>query len=198
MLLLISCDVSTVLPAAVPTPVPGAVNTIVALTAQSAASATAAFITPTLTSTPTPLPTKTPTITPSPTPTFLFFLLTPTSEPAPSAAGTGSYTCALTDQTPADGVTIAKGQTFETTWTVKNTGTATWTSSSVDFVFVNGTNFASIKRADLPQSVAPGATIALKLTMKAPSTVNSYTTTWSLEQGSTRFCKVNLSIVVGK
>jgi hypothetical protein len=193
-LLLISCGLPSLLGPAVPPPVPGAVDTIVALTAGAAQTETAAAITPTWTPTFTPSPTRTPTITPSPTPTFLFFLFTPTRE-TPTAAS-GDYQCTLTGQTPADGTTFSKGETFTTTWTVKNTGTVTWDPNTVDFAYVSGTKLASIKLADLPKSVAIGKSIGLKLTMTAPSTSNTYGTTWSLQQGNNKFCKVTLSIVV--
>lgn len=196
-LLLISCDLSTLVGPAVPPPAPGAVNTIVVLTAGAAGTGTAAAIPPTWTPTFTPSPSRTPTITPSPTPTFLFFVFTPTRVSEPATAGApGDYQCSLTDQTPADGATVSKGETFQTIWTVKNTGSVVWDSNTVDFAFVSGTNFASIKLADLPKTVAVGKSIGLKLTMTAPSTASSYQTTWSLRQGSNKFCKVTLSIVV--
>ncbi len=196
-LLLISCDLSTLVGPAAPAPVPGAVNTIVVLTAAAAGTQTAASIPPTWTPTFTPSPSRTPTITPSPTPTFRFFLFTATSVPETAAAGApGDYQCSLTDQTPADGTTFSKGETFQTVWTVKNTGSVVWDTNTVDFAYVSGTKLASIKLADLPKSVAVGKSIGLKLTMTAPSTVNTYQTTWSLQQGNNRFCKVTLSIVV--
>ncbi|HEX8992829.1 MAG TPA: NBR1-Ig-like domain-containing protein [Anaerolineales bacterium] len=196
-LLLISCDLSTLLGPAVPPPVPGAVNTIVVLTAEAAGTQTAAAIPPTWTPTFTPSPTRTPTITPSPTPTFLFFVFTRTSVPQSATAGApGDYQCSLTGQTPADGTTFSKGESFQTTWTVKNTGSVAWDTNTVDFAYVSGTNFASIKLADLPKSVAIGKSIGLRITMTAPSTSGSYQTTWGLQQGNNRFCKVTLSIVV--
>ena len=196
-LLLISCDLSTLVGPTVPPPIPGAVNTIVVLTAGAAGTQTAAAMPPTWTPTFTPSPTRTPTITPSPTPTFLFFVFTPTHVPESATAGApGDYQCSLTNQTPADGTTFSKGETFQTTWTVKNTGSVAWDPNTVDFAFISGTKLASIKLADLPKSIAVGKSIGLKLTMTAPSTANTYQTTWSLQQGTNRFCKVSVSIIV--
>ncbi|MGZ6316632.1 MAG: hypothetical protein ACXWNQ_05175, partial [Anaerolineales bacterium] len=61
----ISCDLSTLVTPAVPTSVPGGVNTIIAQTAEAAATQTALLApSPTQTSTLAPLPTNTPTVTP--------------------------------------------------------------------------------------------------------------------------------------
>ncbi len=195
-ILVISCDVSSLIGLQQPpTPVPGAVNTIVVQTAQAAASQTAAAVPPTLTPTFTPIPTKTPSETPSPTPTFLFFLPTLTRTPtaAPSAS---DFACNLTDQSPPDGSSMSKNETFIATWTVRNTGQATWSSNNVDFVYVQGAKLATVKAADLPKSVSPGGSVKLSLSMVAPNAANTYKTVWTLQQGKNSFCRLTLSIVV--
>jgi hypothetical protein len=86
---LLAC--SSLLAPAAPTPIPGLVETIVAATANAAATQTAYFA-PTATNTPTltPLPTNTPTITPTPTATFVFILFTytPTMTNTPNVTPT--------------------------------------------------------------------------------------------------------------
>ncbi len=185
---------------AAPAPVPGAVNTIVVLTANAASTQTQAALPPTLTPTLTPVPTRTPTQTPSPTVTFIFLLATRTHTPKPATqapAGTpGNFTCILVNQSPADGASFSKNQSFTASWKVQNTGVSTWVASSVDFAYVSGAKLASVKLADLPKDVAPGDTVTLKLPMTAPGSANTYKTVWTLEQGKTAFCKVTLSIVV--
>ena len=181
-----------------PAPVPGAVDTIIAQTAHAAATQTALKVTPTLTPTDTSVPTKTPTVTPSDTPTFLFLLstFTFTPEPATVAAGAGDYACALTAQTPDDGATIGKKQTFSASWTVRNTGTLTWDANNTDFVYVSGAKLTSLKVADLPKSVATGETVTLKLTLEAPNQADTYKTVWILHSGKDDFCRLDITIVV--
>lgn len=182
-------------PQQAPAPAPGAVNTIVVLTAQAAASQTAAALPPTLTPTFTPIPTDTPTETPSPTPTFLFILSTLTKTPT-AAVSSSDFSCNLTDQTPADGSSMSKNATFTATWTVRNTGQATWSSNNVDFVYVQGAKLATVKAADLPKTVSPGGSVKLSLSMVAPNAANTYKTVWTLQQGKTSFCRLTLTIVV--
>ncbi len=191
-----SCDVSTlVVPAPVPTLGPGGINTIVAQTAGAAATQTAALIPPTLTPSMTPTATRTPTVTPSLTPTFLFILATLSKTPTPGPAS-GDLACKLVSQSPDDGATMTKNEVFTVSWKVKNTGASTWDSKAVDFIYLSGTKMASVKAVDLPKSIAEGDTITLKLDMTAPSNSGSYKTAWTLRQGKTEFCKLNINIVV--
>jgi Ig-like domain-containing protein len=181
-----------------PTPVPGAVDTIVAQTAQAAATQTALQAPPTLTPTYTAVPTKTASVTPSPSPTFVFLLAsltntpkTPTFEP-----GSGDFSCQLTAQTPEDGAVMKAKQSFTTSWTVLNTGGSAWDANSTDFVFVSGAKLSPLKAADLPQTVASGESTTLKLSMQAPNSADTYKTVWTLHNGKNTFCRVTLSIVV--
>ena len=196
-LVLISCDISTLLGS----PQPGAplpIGMVIAMTANAASTQTAAFITPSLTPTLTPLPTRTPTQTPTPTPTFIFRLATLTRTPKTPTAGPASkdFACALTGQSPEDGAVMSKNQSFSVTWTVQNTGSASWDSNSVDFVYASGAKLTSLKAVDLPKSVPSGDSIALKLTMQAPKSADTYKTVWTLESGKDVFCRLDLTIVV--
>ena len=193
--LLLSCDMASLLVPQAPALEPGAVNTIVVQTAQAAASQTAAAMPPTETPTLTPVPTRTASVTPSLTPTFLFLLSTPTRTPT-VAASSGDFACLLTKQTPDDGATMTKNENFTVSWTVQNSGQATWNSNNVDFVYVSGAKMATVKAADLPKSVAPGQSITLTLSMVAPSSTNNYKTVWTLQQGKNGFCRLTINIVV--
>lgn len=198
-LILISCDVSTLVSAPqVTAPPPGAVNTIVVLTAQAAATQTAALLPPTLTPTLTPIPTQTASITPSPTATFLFILATTTRAPKTSTPGPASrdFACSLTDQVPGDDAVMSKNQNFSVSWTVQNTGGAAWDSNSVDFIYSSGTKLSPLKAVDLPKSVAAGDSITLKVTMQAPNSPDSYKTVWTLRSGKDTFCRLSISIIV--
>jgi hypothetical protein len=104
--------------------------------------------------------------------------------------------CVLTDQSPADGAVVAPGADFEVTWTVRNTGIQAWDSNNTDFIFLSGAKLSKDKAIDLPQSVASGESIPLKLTMSSPSDSGVYKTAWTLRSSGTEFCKLTLSIKI--
>jgi hypothetical protein len=110
-----------------------------------------------------------------------------------------SNSCALVSQKPTDNTTFKAGTDFDTTWTVKNTGTFDWLSSAVDFVYVSGTKmhkpaYGDIK--DLAKDVAKNGTIALVVDMLAPSTSGTYSETWALKNGNTTLCTLFVTIKV--
>ena len=182
-------------PSPAPTLGPGALNTVVAQTAGAAATQTAALLTPTFTPSPTPSPTRAPTQTPSPTPTFLFILSTLSRTPTLGPAS-GDLSCALLSQSPDDGASMNKNQSFTVSWKVRNVGSSGWDANAVDFVYLSGTKMASARAADLPASVAPGDSVTLKIGMNAPSDSGNYKTVWTLRQGKIEFCRLNIQIVV--
>jgi hypothetical protein len=196
-IVVISCDVSTLVAPAPPVPTlgPGGINTIVAQTAGAAATQTAALMPPTLTPSATATASRTPTVTPSLTPTFIFVLATLSKTPT-AGPSSGGLSCSLVSQSPDDGATMSKNQAFTVSWKVKNTGSSTWSSNAVDFIYLSGTKMASVKIADLPKSVAAGDSITLKLDMTAPGSRGSYKTVWTLRQGKNEFCRLNISIVI--
>ncbi len=91
---------------------------------------------------------------------------------------------------------MSKNQSFAVTWTVQNTGTTTWDSNTVDFTYASGAKLSPLRAVDLPKSVAAGESIALKLTMVAPGSADTYKTVWTLEGGKDTFCRLDLTIVV--
>jgi hypothetical protein len=187
---------TTLITPAAPTSVPGGVNTIIAQTAEAAATQTALLApSPTQTPTPAPLPTNTPTVTPSASPTFVFILptFTHTSTPVPASDG---LACTLTAQDPPNDATLPGNQAFSTSWTVTNSGSTVWDVNSVDFVYVSGAKLAKAKAADLPKSVGPGDSITLKLSMTAPGAADTYKTVWTLQSGKNAFCRLTVSIKV--
>ncbi len=208
ILLLMSCDVSTfAVPQQILTPIPGAVNMIVAQTAAAAATQTAALIPPTLTSTLTPFPTQTPLDTPTMTPTFIFIMFTPTSSVTPTSyiniTSTSSvsttapeFSCSKVSQSPANGTKFNAGAPFTLNWKVKNTGTSDWLSTSIDLDYVSGTQFTSATVIGLSSTITPGNSVTLSIPMNAPSTSGTYTTNWSLAAGAVTFCHLSLKITV--
>ena len=197
-----------------PTTDPNVLNTVIVQTANAASTQTAAAQ-PTATFTPSMTPTQ-PTQTPSPTATstVIFILSSPTQIVVPtftlissSSGGSGSgssgsssdpYACQILSVNPANGTTMKQDTDFDATWKVKNTGTKTWDQNSVDFVYDSGTDMAKRDGYDLNSNVKSGQEISLGADMVAPTKNGNYTTTWTLRVGSDEFCKMSLTINVGK
>ena len=110
---------------------------------------------------------------------------------------TGS--CALVSQTPANNTSFVKNADFDTTWTVKNTGTFDWIKTGVDFVYVYGTKMHKATYGDvrdLPLDVVKNGSIALAVDMLAPAIGGTYSETWALMDGSNTICTMSLTIKV--
>jgi hypothetical protein len=191
---------------------PNEISTIIVSTANAAATQTVAAM-PTATFTPSVTPTR-PTETPSPTetPTVIFILSSPTQIVVPtftfvSSGGSGSggngsssdnYACQILSINPANGTTMKQDTDFDAVWKVKNIGQKTWDQNSVDFVYDSGTDMAKKDGYDLSGNVKSGQEISLGADMVAPTKNGNYTTTWTLRVGSDEFCKMSLTINVGK
>ncbi len=83
----------------------------------------------------------------------------------------------LADVTVPDGSTHPANETFTKTWRLKNIGTCTWTSSYT-LVYARGDRMNSPLSIALPGRVAPGESVDLSLTLKAPSTPGHYRGYW--------------------
>jgi uncharacterized repeat protein (TIGR01451 family) len=90
----------------------------------------------------------------------------------------------VSDVTIPDGTIMAGGTAFTKTWRLQNVGTCTWTTSyklvfaGGDFLGVSGSAF------NLPNSVAPGGTIDLSLSLTAPITSGNFISYWKLRNAS--------------
>lgn len=196
-----------------PTSDPNEINTIIAQTANAAATQTAAAM-PTFTPTATFTPTRpSPTSSPTATSTVIFILSTPTMQVVPTftfisggggGGGGGSggdsssanFACRILSVSPANGTSLNPNTDFDTTWSVKNTGQKTWDRNSVDFIYDSGAKINKVAGYDLPANVKPGETTSLGVDMVAPKNSGSYTTTWTLRVGQNNFCKMSLTINV--
>ena len=78
------------------------------------------------------------------------------------------------------GTIVKPGTKFSKTWTVKNTGTCTW-SRDYDLVFVGGEAFGTNKRGDITREVVPGDIIEITIdNMTAPQTEGTYYSYWMI------------------
>ena len=163
---------------------------------------------PTLAFTPTLVPTFEPLIIITDTP------LPATSTPASIGGGGGSggsgggggggnsstqFSCAIVAEKPFDGATFKPGDSFDKSWTIKNTGTATW-QTGWDFEYRGGTDMSPTGDFSTSQEVKPGGTITLVIEVEAPDVAPKdsgkiFVMTWSLNNG-THFCTPYVAIKV--
>jgi hypothetical protein len=216
-LILACAPVLAATPAPQPVFDPGAISTIVALTAQAAATETA-LIVPSATNTLPPTFTPQPTDTPSAT--FIFILSTPTvpsSTPtikptsaytstlsatgSANATGTSAvnskYMCKYISQTPADGIVMKPKTDFDANWLVQNTGTATWDPATSGYTYVGGDALQkTVDTYNFGAAVAPKDEVHVIVDMLAPKAVGTYSATWKLFVGKNSFCVLTMTIVV--
>ena len=162
------------------------VSTAVVQTVGAEITRQAGMATPTEAS---PMPTKTPTETVTPTstvPTIALQTITlptlsvPTITPVPLPCDRAQL---IRDVSVQDTSPFLPGETFVKTWRIKNVGSCTW-GSGYSLVFVSGTAMSTRQEIALPHSVAPGQTIDLSVTMKAPSKLGDYRGDWMLENAN--------------
>ena len=139
--------------------------------------------------TPSPTVTFTPTVTATPLPPTATVHATAATMTAtrPSTGGginSGDNAAYVTDVTIPDGTVVAAGTQFVKTWTVKNTGTTTWTKD-YQLIYLDGvmgTN--NLQAVKLSKAVAPGETIDISVDFTAPQTNGSYISYWKMYNAS--------------
>lgn len=218
ILLTLAFILSACIPGQNPQEVESAVNTAVAQTMQANAqieqavnqtlTAQAPLATPTLAFTSTPEPTFEPLIIITDTP-----LPTSTNTPVRSGGGSGSsggsgnssgssgsaYSCAIVAEKPYDGATFKPGDSFDKSWTIKNTGTVTW-EANWEFEYKSGDDISPTGDFLIGKQVRPGDTITLVIDVDVPAVAYKdsgkiFVMTWSLNNGS-HFCTPYVAITV--
>jgi uncharacterized protein YgiM (DUF1202 family) len=114
------------------------------------------------------------------------------------ATKTQGYACQVTPKVE-DGKIVAPLTDFDARWTIKNTGSKTWTTSQVDYLFRAGVEMQKFHKIyDLPKELAPGESMDLIVDMVAPEKTGFYGTTWVVKLGSDTLCTLPLAIEVRK
>ena len=129
-----------------------------------------------------------PTSTSLPLPTFPAGTPAPSDQPAPTSGPTLSGAdpdpnCAkasLVAENPPDGVIVKPGQTFWKTWTIKNTGTCTWTAA-YNLVYTSGDLMGGLTSYPLNDDIAPGEQKDISIFLKAPEAEGVSTGYWKLQ-----------------
>lgn len=106
---------------------------------------------------------------------------TATTTPAPTAT---SASCTnqvkfVEDVTIPDNTEILPGQEFIKTWRLQNAGTCPWTDKYA-LIYVSGDQMTGNSPLPLTGSTAPGSTLDVSITLKAPGTTGTYQGNWEL------------------
>ena len=163
-------------------------------------------------STPTAAFVPTPTLVTIPTFTPVVPTVTPVAINPPSGGGGGSsgggggssstskiYSCSIVAEKPYDGASFRPGDSFDKSWTIKNTGSATW-EAGWEFEYKGGEDMSPTGDFLIGKQVKPGGTITLVIEVDAPKITQKdsgkvFVMTWSLNNGS-HFCTPYVAIKV--
>jgi hypothetical protein len=91
----------------------------------------------------------------------------------------------VTDVTVPDGEEHAPDTEFVKTWRLRNAGTCSW-SPSYAVIFVSGNAMGGPASQNLTDTVVPGSTIDISVTLKAPHELGDYTGYWALRNASSQ------------
>lgn len=146
-----------------------AISTAVAQTVQAGESLTELASPPTLTpQAALPAGTLVPAASPTAAPTL-----------AAAPADPDCARASLLGENPPDGAVLKPGENFWKTWTLKNTGTCTWTAA-YSIVFSSGDAMGGLPSYPLNDDVAPGEQKDISIYLKAPETEGEATGYWQL------------------
>jgi hypothetical protein len=124
----------------------------------------------------TSTPAQTDTVTPGPQETLV--------SGTPETTGTATTDLAeWVSQSIADGTVFEPGETFTIVWTLKNTGTSTWTPDYL-LRYYSGNAFGAQQEIFLDRDVLPGDTIDIAINMKAPTALGEYRSDWVMANQS--------------
>ena len=118
------------------------------------------------------------TPTPSPTPTS-----TPTATPTPDLTATAVADCVFDLEVVRSYYVwpdvLMPNQRFTKRWNVENTGTCAW-PEGVELAFVSGDEMTVVDEPEI-EPLARGETTQIKLSLRAPTGYDSYSSVWQLQ-----------------
>jgi hypothetical protein len=105
----------------------------------------------------------------------------PTAAPSPTSSVCSDIAALVADVTVPDNTQFAPNTGFNKIWRLKNTGTCTW-NNSYQIVHAGGHLLGAISSVfPLNQTIAPGQTADITISMVSPGTPNSYQSDWKLQ-----------------
>ncbi len=168
----------------------GATKTAEAVTTATLAPTSTLLPTSTMIPTFTPIPTATPV--PSATKALLF------TQVSGSTSSPSAYYCDIVSYSPAEAAVFKPNESFDGKWEIKNTGTKSWESDSVDIVWSGGTKMSEKTVVDLKETVKSKDSTTIIVDLKAPGYEGGFWNTWKIKRGSTVACTMTLFILVRK
>lgn len=108
---------------------------------------------------------------------------TPVVIPSQTTAPVCDMAGFVADITVPDGTTYSAGAPFLKTWRLKNTGTCTWTPGYA-VVFDSGDGMNGPAAESINATVAPGQTVDVSVTLKAPGSPGTYRGYWKLRNAA--------------
>ena len=117
---------------------------------------------------------------------------------APTAKPPQPYDCKLVAQSPADGKLMKPAEPFDGRFTVKNTGTSTWTTDEFQVFHKSGEDFdASADGFFIDEEVEPGDSYTVVMDMIAPFPPGVYVGWWHMRSDNNNyFCSFYVAIKV--
>jgi len=135
---------------------------------------------PIIVQSPTDIPESTKTDFPTATPTERYVTATTESSPSPTTQLCENKAEFVNSLSLAENSKLKPGELVAKVWRIKNSGTCTWTTG-YSLVFVSGNSFSSPEMIALPNSVAPGESVDLRVNVSSPQTYGKYSGTWMLQ-----------------
>lgn len=104
---------------------------------------------------------------------------TPTATPSISSCDRATF---ISDVNYPDGTVLSPNTAFTKTWSIKNTGSCTWTTG-YKLVFASGEKMGG-SDTNLTSTIAPNTTVSFSTNLTSPSTAGTYRGYWMLKNAS--------------
>jgi len=125
-------------------------------------------------------------------------LSTFTASPPPPSSAKAQYE--LVSQDPSDGTVLPQGYRFDMSWTIKNTGTETWTEQYTIEFFIGdriGGDRYTTNRYNFREAVEPGDSTVVIVDMKTPYQGGELYSWWKIkDETGSNFGDLDVQIVV--
>ncbi len=94
------------------------------------------------------------------------------------------------------GKSLRTNEDFDATWVVKNVSGNDWSSESVDYKYISGTEMQKTNVYDIPRTIKNGESGTFIVDMHAPDKVGTYSAQWAVVSGSSTLCNLLVTIIV--
>ncbi len=113
--------------------------------------------------------------------------------PVATGQPSGNF-CVVSKKAPTSSVKV--NSKFDAIWMVKNLSGKNWTSDSVDYKFISGTEMHEKDVYDFNQTINDGESGKIIVDMVAPSSPGIYDTKWAIVSGNKSLCILYMTVSV--